>query len=96
MRTVVALARCSHFGPTVAVTSFTTLLALGAGMPLSRALVVAAAALAGQLSIGWSNDWLDRDRDRRPGGQTSRWPVATSPTRPSFAGRWSAVGACAA
>jgi 4-hydroxybenzoate polyprenyltransferase len=67
MRTVVALARCSHFGPTAAVTTFTTLLALGAGMPGRRAAVVAAAALAGQLSVGWSNDWLDRHRDRAAG-----------------------------
>ena len=64
MRIVVALARCSHFGPTVAVTTFTTLLAAGAGMSPRRLPWVAAATLAGQLSVGWSNDWLDRHRDR--------------------------------
>lgn len=63
MRTVLALARCSHLGPTVAVTVFATLLAVTAGKGTS-ALLVGAAVLAGQLSVGWSNDWLDRERDR--------------------------------
>ena len=67
MRTVVALARCSHFAPTVAVTAFTTLLAVSAGASAALAGSVAAAVLAGQLSVGWSNDWLDRHRDRAAG-----------------------------
>jgi 4-hydroxybenzoate polyprenyltransferase len=67
MRTVVALARCSHFAPTVAVTAFTTLLSVSAGASGGLALSVAAAVLAGQLSVGWSNDWLDRHRDRAAG-----------------------------
>lgn len=53
-----------HPGPVVAVTTFATVVALGAGVPAAAALVLAAAALAGQLSIGWSNDWLDAARDR--------------------------------
>lgn len=63
MRTVVALARCSHVAPTVAVTAFATLMAVGAGRGAGTA-AVAAAVFAGQLSVGWSNDWLDRERDR--------------------------------
>jgi 4-hydroxybenzoate polyprenyltransferase len=66
MRTVVALARASHFAPTVAVTAFTTALAVAVGVGWRSALV-AAAVLAGQLSVGWSNDWLDRHRDRAAG-----------------------------
>ena len=66
MRTVIALARCSHFGPTVAVTTFATLLAVTAEKG-HRSLLVGAAVLAGQLSVGWSNDWLDRERDRSVG-----------------------------
>ena len=66
MRTVIALARCAHFGPTVAVTTFATLLAATAGKGLG-ALLVGAAVLTGQLSVGWSNDWIDRDRDHRAG-----------------------------
>jgi 4-hydroxybenzoate polyprenyltransferase len=41
-----------------------TLLAVAAGVPGGRVALVAAAVLAGQASIGWSNDWLDADRDR--------------------------------
>ena len=66
MGTIVALARCSHFAPTVAVTTFATLLALAAGRG-AGALWVLAAVLTGQLSVGWSNDWLDRHRDRAAG-----------------------------
>lgn len=66
MRTVVALARCSHFAPTVAVTVFATLLAISAGRGLG-AVLVSVTVLAGQLSVGWSNDWLDRHRDRAAG-----------------------------
>jgi 4-hydroxybenzoate polyprenyltransferase len=48
----------------VAVTTVATLLAVAAGVPAGRVLLVCAAVLAGQASIGWSNDWLDADRDR--------------------------------
>lgn len=66
MRTIVALARCSHFAPTVAVTTFATLFALAAGRG-AGALWTLVAVLAGQLSVGWSNDWVDRHRDRAAG-----------------------------
>ena len=68
MRTLVALARCSHFAPTVAVTTFATLLAVSAGRG-REAWLVTIAVLAGQLSVGWSNDWLDRERDRQTARQ---------------------------
>ncbi|MGY1751937.1 UbiA family prenyltransferase [Blastococcus sp. SYSU D01042] len=41
-----------------------TLLAVAAGAGPGRTALVCAAVLAGQASIGWSNDWLDADRDR--------------------------------
>jgi 4-hydroxybenzoate polyprenyltransferase len=59
-----ALALATHLGPTVAVTTVATVLALVAGASAGRAALVCAAVLAGQASIGWSNDWLDADRDR--------------------------------
>ena len=59
-----ALALATHLGPTVAVTTVATLLAVAAGLPGGRVALVCAAVLAGQASIGWSNDWLDADRDR--------------------------------
>jgi 4-hydroxybenzoate polyprenyltransferase len=64
---VVALARASHFPPTVAVTTIATALAIAVGRGLGGTLAVLFAVLAGQLSVGWSNDYLDHDRDRRTG-----------------------------
>ncbi|WP_104524558.1 UbiA family prenyltransferase [Blastococcus atacamensis] len=59
-----ALASATHPGPAVAVTAAGTLLAVAAGIPAGRTALVCAAVVAGQASIGWSNDWLDADRDR--------------------------------
>jgi len=59
-----ALVRASHPEPTVAVTAIATALAVSAGLG-GRAVLVAAAFLSGQLSVGWSNDWIDAARDRR-------------------------------
>lgn len=68
------LLRATHFAPSVAVTTFATLLALAAGRGAGSALV-AVAVLAGQFSIGWANDWLDAGRDRAAG--RSDKPLAT-------------------
>ncbi|WP_307844888.1 UbiA family prenyltransferase [Actinotalea solisilvae] len=62
-RRVEGLVRASHPAPTVVVTAIAATLAAGAGASPARAALAAAAVLAGQLSIGWSNDWLDADRD---------------------------------
>jgi 4-hydroxybenzoate polyprenyltransferase len=61
----IALARASHFQPTVAVTTIATGLAVAVGRGFGGTVAVMLAVLAGQLSVGWSNDYLDRDRDRR-------------------------------
>jgi 4-hydroxybenzoate polyprenyltransferase len=58
------LVLATHAGPTLAVTVVATLLAVTAGVGGARAALVGGAVLAGQASIGWSNDWLDADRDR--------------------------------
>jgi 4-hydroxybenzoate polyprenyltransferase len=62
--TVRALVLATHARPAAAVTTVATLLAVAAGVPSGRVVLVCAAVLAGQASIGWSNDWLDADRDR--------------------------------
>jgi 4-hydroxybenzoate polyprenyltransferase len=63
----VALVRASHPAPATAVTVFSGLLAASAGTPLRTGIVLVAAVLAGQLSIGWSNDRIDAARDRAVG-----------------------------
>jgi 4-hydroxybenzoate polyprenyltransferase len=60
---VPALVKATHPGPCVAVTSIGTALAAAAGVPAGRCVLLAAALLTGQLSIGWCNDAVDRDRD---------------------------------
>jgi protoheme IX farnesyltransferase len=58
-----ALVRACHPEPTVAVTAMVTALAVTAGRDAWGVLLVAAAVLTGQLSIGWLNDALDAGRD---------------------------------
>ncbi|MBO0889538.1 MAG: UbiA family prenyltransferase [Acidothermales bacterium] len=57
------LAAC-HPLPTAAVTAFTTAVAAAAGRGVTGTVVVGAAVLAGQLSVGWCNDAVDATRDR--------------------------------
>ncbi|MGO1973568.1 MAG: UbiA family prenyltransferase [Propionibacteriaceae bacterium] len=66
-RTLAPWLRACHPGPTGAVTLLTLLLALAAGLPWARSIPLVLTVLAGQLTIGWSNDLLDRDRDRMAG-----------------------------
>lgn len=65
-RTARGLVSAAHPGPTAAVTAIMTALAAAAGRGAGAAWV-GLAVLAGQLSVGWSNDYLDRHRDRRAG-----------------------------
>ena len=53
-----------HPIPSAAVTGISTGLAVLAGLPVGRGALVTAAVFTGQLSIGWSNDYLDAERDR--------------------------------
>jgi len=62
--TVRALALACHPLPTAAVTAISAGLAALAGLGLGRGLLLVVAILAGQLSIGWSNDSIDAARDR--------------------------------
>jgi 4-hydroxybenzoate polyprenyltransferase len=62
---VTALLRASHPGPSVAVTALTLVLSLAVGHGTGRALLVAGAVGAGQLTIGWSNDLIDLSADRQ-------------------------------
>ncbi len=74
LRSAVALAGACHPEPTLAVTTLATVLAVSAGRGIGSAWV-AAAVFCGQLSVGWGNDYLDRDRDRLAGRAAK--PVAS-------------------
>ena len=79
-----ALARSCHPLPSVAVSSLTAGLAALAGLSLARGTLVTAAVFTGQLSIGWSNDYLDAERDRA--ADRADKPLATGAVAPRFAG----------
>jgi 4-hydroxybenzoate polyprenyltransferase len=68
------LARACHPLPTVAVTAISCALAALAGDSALGVVLVTAAVFVGQLSIGWSNDAIDAERDRR--SQRADKPVA--------------------
>ena len=63
-----------HAPPSAAVTALVTATALSAGVGW-RTVVLAAAILTGQASIGWANDYVDADRDRLVARRDK--PVAT-------------------
>jgi 4-hydroxybenzoate polyprenyltransferase len=63
MRTLWALARCSHPEPVVAVTSVCGVLAVLAGRGGWGTVWVMLAVAAGQVFVGWTNDYIDRRRD---------------------------------
>ncbi len=62
-----ALGAAAHGPPALAVTLLAGLLSVAAGHDTETTLLVVAAVLAGQLSIGWSNDLVDLARDRAVG-----------------------------
>jgi 4-hydroxybenzoate polyprenyltransferase len=84
-----ALAQSCHPLPSVAVTALSAGLAGLADLPLTRGITLTAAVLAGQLSIGWSNDYLDAERDRAV--HRSGKPVAAGAVTPRAARTAAAV-----
>ena len=76
-----ALALSCHPIPSVAVTAISAGLVALADLPIGRGALVTGAVFTGQLSIGWSNDYLDAERDRA---------AVTGPV----AGRRSVGGSC--
>ncbi|GAA4842838.1 hypothetical protein GCM10023235_18550 [Kitasatospora terrestris] len=78
---VSGLVRACHPLPAAAVTVLAGVLATAVGRgPAGTALVVAAVG-AGQLSVGWSNDWIDAARDRAAGRVDKPLAVGELPPR---------------
>jgi len=76
---VLPLLASSHPGPTVVVTAVALVLGIGVRLPPTPLALLVLVVLAGQLSIGWSNDWLDAARDTAV--HRSDKPVATGGVR---------------
>lgn len=90
------LVQAAHPQPSAAVTLMAALLGVRAGLGGARLLLVAAAVGAGQLSVGWLNDWRDAERDRRAGRGDK--PVASGQLSRRAVGRatWLAALVCVA
>lgn len=74
LRRIVLYARATHPGPTLVVTLLALVLGVGAGEPGWHLGALVLAVFAGQLSIGFSNDAIDADRDVAAGRRDK--PVA--------------------
>jgi 4-hydroxybenzoate polyprenyltransferase len=83
-RLIRALALSCHPLPSVAVTAISAGLAALAGLPLGRGALLTGAVFTGQLSIGWSNDYLDAERDRAV--RRPEKPLATGALKPPVVG----------
>lgn len=87
--------RAGHLEPSLTVTAVACILALGAGRPAAGVAWVGAAVLAGQFSVAWGNDWLDRDRDRRTGRADKPAATGALPATRLRNAAFVALGACA-
>ena len=79
-----ALALSCHPLPSLAVTLLAAGLAALVGLPFGRGVLMTAAVFTGQLSIGWSNDYLDAERDRAVHRRDK--PVAAGAVTPRLTG----------
>lgn len=104
--TLRSLALSSHPGPTATVTVLAVVLGVGSGLPAWTVVLLGFAFLCGQLSIGFSNDWVDAARDRAVARQdkpvargdvsvqtvrTAAWVTAALTVPASFALGWQAA-----
>ncbi len=64
---VIAVIRASHFPQTVAMVGLATVASAVVGVAGWALFLVATAVLAGQLSVGWSNDYIDARLDKEIG-----------------------------
>ncbi|WP_426562627.1 UbiA family prenyltransferase [Angustibacter sp. McL0619] len=88
-----ALLGAAHPAPAFVVTALATVLAVAVGADAATTVGVCLAFAAGQLSIGWSNDWRDAERDAAS-GRTDK-PAANGRISRTTVGRAAAVAAVA-
>jgi 4-hydroxybenzoate polyprenyltransferase len=91
LRVARSLALSCHPLPSVAVTALSAGLAALTQLPPGRGALVTAAVFTGQLSIGWSNDYLDAERDAAM--KRTDKPVATGAVTARVAGLAAVVAA---
>jgi 4-hydroxybenzoate polyprenyltransferase len=87
---VAGLLLACHPAPAFAVAAFATALAVASGRAPGGIALVGAAVVTGQLSVGWSNDRIDLERDRAAGRRDK--PLAAGELSPEAVGT---AAACA-
>jgi 4-hydroxybenzoate polyprenyltransferase len=85
---VLGLVRATHAPPSLAVAAFFTATAVAAGVG-PRAVLLAAAVLVGQASIGWANDYVDAPLDIAAGRRDK--PIPTGAVRRGVVGAGAAT-----
>jgi 4-hydroxybenzoate polyprenyltransferase len=85
------LVAAAHLGPAMVVTAMATALAVALEAGAGTAVLVALAFGSGQLSVGWSNDWIDAARDTAT-ARTDK-PVARGAVAATTVARAAAVAA---
>lgn len=93
---MLGLARTCHPIPTLGVTAFAAALGWAAGNDAVTCVLLGVAVFFGQLTIGWSNDLLDREADKIVGRQDK--PMALDEVSPRTVTRaiMIALAACVA
>jgi 4-hydroxybenzoate polyprenyltransferase len=94
MSSVAALVRAAHAVPAASVTALVTAATVARGASIGALLLAALSTAASQLSVGWSNDYLDRDEDRAAGRLEK--PLVAGGVAPGtlWVGAWIAAAAC--
>ncbi|MER5436382.1 UbiA family prenyltransferase [Streptomyces sp. NPDC002588] len=92
-RSVGLLLAC-HPAPTAAVTAVVTALAAASGRGGAGVMLIAAAVLTGQLSVGWSNDLIDAGRDVAAARQDKPLATGAVSARAVTAAAGCALAAC--
>ncbi|MFI7674162.1 UbiA family prenyltransferase [Actinophytocola sp. NPDC049390] len=87
------LVTACHPVPGLAVTFVAVVLAVGAGLGPGQVVILGVAVFTGQLSIGWSNDWIDAARDRATGRTDKPVASGTVPERTVAAAAVTALAA---
>ncbi|MGL4339937.1 MAG: UbiA family prenyltransferase [Rhodoglobus sp.] len=94
IRTISALVRSAHPGPTLVVTTITVILGASITIPMGRLAVLGTAMMLGQAAVGLSNDVIDADRDKSVGRKDK--PLAAGEMSRASAGAAAIVAACIA
>ena len=84
LKRALSLLKSSHPVPSFAVTLFTVIFGFSYSLPVENLFLVGICVLAQQFSVGFSNDWLDYERDKSVSRQdkpTARGEVSATLVR---------------